>query len=56
MELTFIVPVLAMLTLLGACVFALYNQQAVEARRDDPTAPKSTLAKDKPATAEPADV
>ena len=56
MDIAFIVPVLALLTLLGGCVFALVNKQAIEARRDDPSAPKSTLAADKSAHGKPADV
>lgn len=46
MDLSFIVPVLALGTLLAVCIFALVSKACVEARRDDPRAPKSSLAKD----------
>lgn len=55
MEMTFIVPILALLTMLAGCVFALINLRAVEARRADSDAPKSTLAADKSAKGDPAD-
>jgi hypothetical protein len=48
MDLEWIVPVLAMLTLLAVLVFALSSKKAVEERKDDPFAPTSTLAKDGP--------
>ena len=56
MDMAVIVPLLAMLTLLGACVFALVNKAAIEARLDDPSSPKSTLAADKSSHGTPADV
>ena len=43
-----IIPFLSLLTLLAVAVFALVSKARVEARRHDPTAPKSTLAKDGP--------
>lgn len=43
-----IVPILAMLSLLAVCVFALVSKERVEQRRRDPLAPKSSLAKDSP--------
>jgi len=48
MQYTWIVPFLFMFTLLAVCIFALVNKQATEERKDDPTVPKSTLAKDGP--------
>lgn len=46
MDYTFLVPVLALVTLLAVCVFALVSKARVEERRHDPHAPKSSLAKD----------
>lgn len=43
-----IVPILFMITLLGGLLFALINRKAVNERLDDPSVPKSTLAKDGP--------
>lgn len=43
-----IVPFLSLLTLLAVAVFALVSKARVEERRHDPSAPKSTLAKDGP--------
>ena len=48
MDLSFLVPVLALVTLLAVAVFALMSKSRVEKRRHDPNAPKSTLAKDAP--------
>jgi H+/Cl- antiporter ClcA len=48
MDYGFIVPLLALLTLLAVCIFALVSKVRTEARRHDPTAPKSSLAKDSP--------
>ena len=48
MEYTFIVPLLALITLLAVCVFALVSKARTEHRRHDPDAPKSSLAKDSP--------
>lgn len=48
MEFSFIVPLLAMITLLAVCVFALVSKARVERLRHDPYAPKSSLAKDSP--------
>jgi hypothetical protein len=50
MDLSFIVPLLALFTLLAVAVFALVSKSRVEQRRHDPNAPKSTLAKDGPDT------
>jgi hypothetical protein len=49
-QLTFIVPVLSMITLLAVAVFALVSKARIERRRHDPDAPKSTLAPDAPDT------
>lgn len=43
-----IVPFLFMFTLLAVCIFALVSKKNTEDRIDDPTVPKSTLAKDGP--------
>jgi len=48
MDFTFIVPLLAMITLLAVVVLALVSKRKVEQRRHDPNAPTSTLAKDGP--------
>jgi len=48
MDFTFIVPLLALLTLLLVAVMALVSKRKVEQRRHDPNAPTSTLAKDGP--------
>ena len=56
MDLTTLLVVLALGTLLAGVVFALASKAQVEARMDDPSATKSTLAKDKSSTGKPADV
>jgi hypothetical protein len=48
MDLSFLVPLLALVTLLAVAVFALVSKARVDQRRHDPDAPKSTLAKDAP--------
>jgi hypothetical protein len=48
MDFAWIVPLLSLLTMLAVLVFALVSKDKVEDRRHDPTAPKSTLAKDGP--------
>jgi hypothetical protein len=50
MDFSFVVPLLALLTLLAVAVFALMSKKRVEERRHDPSAPKSTLAEDGPDT------
>lgn len=45
---TWIIPFLFMFTLLFVILFSLFNKKAVEDRKADPSAPKSTLAKDGP--------
>ncbi|UWR21397.1 hypothetical protein [Sulfitobacter sp. S190] len=56
MDWTILTAALAFVTLLGAVGFAIYNKRSVENRMDDPSAAKSTLAKDKDAHGKPADV
>jgi hypothetical protein len=48
MDYGFIVPLLALFTLLAVCIFALVSKARIERRRHDPNAPKSSLAKDSP--------
>ncbi len=47
-DFVWLVPVLSLVTLLAVAVFAAFSRAAMEARMGDPTAPKSTLAKDGP--------
>ena len=56
MDWTSLVGLLAFLTLGIVAVLAFVSKQRVEARKDDPTAPKSTLAADKDSHGKPADV
>lgn len=44
----FLVPFLALVTLLGVLVLAMRSQKEVIERMRDPNAPKSTLAADAP--------
>ena len=44
----FLVPLLALFTLLAVLVMAMRSQQKVLERKRDPNAPKSTLAADGP--------
>lgn len=46
MDLQWLLPLLAMFTLLCVVVFALVSKKQVEERRRDPEAPKSSLAPD----------
>ena len=48
MDYSWLVPLLALCTLLAVLVFALVSKSRVDQRRHDPNAPKSTLAKDGP--------
>lgn len=48
MDFTWLVPLLALFTLLAVLVFAMVNKKAIEDRRHDPSVPKSTLATDGP--------
>ena len=44
----FIVPLLALFTLLGVTIFALVSKKEVEERKEDPNVGKSALAADGP--------
>ena len=44
----FLVPLLALITLLAFIIFALMSKKRTEEKRHDPNAPKSHLAKDAP--------
>ncbi|WP_439523619.1 hypothetical protein [Marivita sp.] len=44
----FIVPLLALMTMLTFIVFALVSKHRTEEQRNDPSAPKSRLAEDAP--------
>jgi hypothetical protein len=46
MDFFFIVPLLALMTMLAVIVFALKSKHDVEQRKNDPNAPKSALAAD----------
>ncbi len=46
MDFFFIVPLLALITLLIVIVFALWSKHKTEERKNDPSAPKSALAAD----------
>lgn len=48
MDFTWLVPLLALVTLLAALIFALISKRAVKERMKDPTVPNSTLATDGP--------
>lgn len=48
MEITTLVFVLMLMTLLAALIFAIVSKRRVEERRENDEAPKSTLAKDTP--------
>lgn len=48
MDFTWLVPLLALVTLFAVLVFALVSKRAVEERRHDPNVPTSTLATDGP--------
>ena len=54
MEMSFdivvLLPALALITLTSGCVIALWSKNVTEKRRNDPNAPKSTLAADGPDT------
>jgi hypothetical protein len=53
---TSLIALLALVTLLAGVGFAFVSKRKVDARRRDPDAPKSTLAKDQNSKAKPADV
>jgi uncharacterized membrane protein len=46
LDFSFLVPVLALVTLLAVCIFALVSKARVERLRHDDNAPTSSLAKD----------
>ncbi len=46
MDFSFIVPFLALVTMLAFLIFALWSKHKTEQRRQDPAAPKSALAED----------
>ncbi|MBC7736962.1 MAG: hypothetical protein H7245_07005 [Candidatus Saccharibacteria bacterium] len=48
MDYAWIVPLLALVTMLAVLIFAMASKARIEERRHDPNAPKSTLAKDGP--------
>ncbi|WP_165586919.1 hypothetical protein [Pseudaestuariivita atlantica] len=55
MDIPYVVPILALLTLLGVTVLAIRSQQKVQHRMDSDKARKSTLAADKASDGTPAD-
>lgn len=46
MEGSFLVAALSIVTIAGALVFAMVSKRRTEARKDNPNAPKSSLAAD----------
>lgn len=56
MDFTYLIVILALITMLAVIVFALVSKEKVEQRMDDPDSTKSTLASDKRADGKPADV
>jgi hypothetical protein len=48
MDVSLLVGVLALGTMLAVLVFAMVSKEKIERKRHDPNAPKSTLAKDGP--------
>ncbi|MCK0149501.1 hypothetical protein MWU54_05670 [Marivita sp. S6314] len=50
MDVFTVVPTLFLLTASGVIIFALWSKERTERRRQDETAPKSTLAADGPDT------
>lgn len=56
MESGIIVGLLAFFTLVSVAVLAFASKRKTDARLDDPTSTKSTLAADKSSTGKPADV
>lgn len=48
MTVSYFVPILALLTLLGVAVGALVSRKKTIERKEDPTIPKSSLAVDAP--------
>lgn len=56
MDFAVFLPVLTMLTLLAGVIFAYLSGREARKRREDPNAPKSTLAADAPSDGKPVDV
>ncbi|WP_170311907.1 hypothetical protein [Sulfitobacter sabulilitoris] len=56
MDGTYIIVILALLSLLGFTIFALVGKKRIEDRLRSSDAPKSTLASDKKDDGKPADV
>ncbi|WP_300056284.1 hypothetical protein [uncultured Roseobacter sp.] len=56
MDFTYLIVILALMTMLAVIVFAMVSKAKVENRREDPDSKKSTLAADKRSDGEPVDV
>lgn len=56
MDFTYLIVILALLTMLAVLVFALVSKAKVENRIEDDDTPKSTLAADKKSDGKPVDV
>jgi hypothetical protein len=56
MEITSLIVVLSLVTMLALIIFALASKVKTERRLNDPNAEKSTLASDKSSTGKPIDV
>ncbi len=56
MDITYLIVVLALLTLLAGLVLGIVSKAKIKKRIDDPKAPKSTLAADKSSTGKPAGI
>jgi hypothetical protein len=57
MDFAYLVPLLALVTLLAVLIFALVSKKKTEERRNDQSVPKSTLAADAPShRSDPPDV
>ncbi|MCV3270357.1 hypothetical protein [Roseobacter sinensis] len=55
MDFTYLIVILALMTLLAVIVFAMISKAKVEKRKDDPDSTKSTLAADARSDSEPVD-
>ncbi|WP_299670469.1 hypothetical protein [uncultured Roseobacter sp.] len=56
MDFTYLIVILALMTMLAVIVFAMVSKAKVENRREDSDSKKSTLAPDKRSDGEPVDV
>ncbi|WP_298843752.1 hypothetical protein [uncultured Roseobacter sp.] len=56
MDFTYLIVILALVTMLAVIVFALVSKAKVENRLADEDSPKSTLAADKASDGKPVDV